>query len=43
MHQSGNSRLLVVDASGRPAGIIALKDLLSFFSLKMELEGDRLK
>lgn len=39
MHRTGNSRLMVVD-EGRLAGIIALKDLLKFLSLKLDLEGD---
>lgn len=38
MSQSGNSRLLVVE-DGRLMGVVALKDLLSFLSLKMDLEG----
>jgi len=37
MRRSGNSRLLVVE-DGRLAGIVALKDLLEFLSLKMDLE-----
>ena len=37
MTQSGVSRLLVV-GNGRLAGIVTLKDLLDFFSLKVELE-----
>jgi Zn-dependent protease/CBS domain-containing protein len=37
MNQSGVSRLLVVE-SGRLVGIVSLKDLLDFFSLKVELE-----
>jgi len=39
MNRTGNSRLLVVD-DGRLMGIIALKDLLAFLSLKMDLEGE---
>jgi len=38
MNRSGNSRLMVVDA-GHLVGIISLKDLLKFLSLKIELEG----
>ena len=38
MSQTGNSRLMVVDKD-RLVGIIALKDLLEFLSLKMDLEG----
>jgi Zn-dependent protease/CBS domain-containing protein len=37
MTQSGVSRLLVVDR-GRLVGLVTLKDLLDFFSLKVELE-----
>jgi len=37
MTQSGVSRLLVVE-NGRLVGIVTLKDLLDFFSLKVELE-----
>jgi Zn-dependent protease len=38
MNQSGVSRLLVVE-NGRLVGVVTLKDLLDFFSLKVELEG----
>ena len=37
MNQTGQSRLLVVE-NGRLVGLVSLKDLLDFFSLKMELE-----
>lgn len=37
MNQSGVSRMLVVE-DGRLVGIVTLKDLLDFFSLKVELE-----
>lgn len=37
MSRTGSSRLLVSEG-GRLVGILALKDLLKFFSLKMELE-----
>jgi CBS domain-containing protein len=37
MTQSGVSRLLVVE-NGRLVGLVSLKDLLDFFSLKVELE-----
>ncbi len=37
MRRGGNSRLLVVE-DGRLVGIVALKDLLEFLSLKMDLE-----
>ncbi len=39
MNREGTSRLLVVE-HGRLAGIIALKDLLRFLALKVELEAD---
>ncbi|HSL83891.1 MAG TPA: CBS domain-containing protein, partial [Thermoanaerobaculia bacterium] len=38
MSRNRASRLLVVDG-GRLVGIVALKDLLEFFSLKIELEA----
>ena len=38
MQRTGNTRLMVVDG-GRLVGIIALKDLLKFFALKVDLEG----
>ena len=38
MNQKGVSRLLVTE-NNRLAGVIALKDLLEFLSLKIELEG----
>jgi len=37
MNQTGFSRMLVVE-NGRLVGIVTLKDLLDFFSLKVELE-----
>ena len=39
MNRTGNSRLMVVE-NDQLIGVITLKDLLQFFSLKMELEGD---
>jgi Zn-dependent protease/predicted transcriptional regulator len=39
MSRTGNSRLMVVDR-GRLVGILALKDLLEFLSIKMDLEGE---
>jgi CBS domain-containing protein len=39
MSSTGNTRLMVVEA-GHLAGIVTLKDLLRFLSLKMDLEGD---
>jgi CBS domain-containing protein len=41
MQQTGNSRLLVVEGN-RLVGIIALKDLLTFLSLKLDLESNEL-
>jgi len=38
MKESGASRLMVTE-NGRLVGILALKDLLTFLSLKVELEG----
>jgi Zn-dependent protease/predicted transcriptional regulator len=37
MNQTGSSRLMVIEG-GRLSGIIALKDMLKFLSLKVELE-----
>ena len=39
MNRTGLSRLMVVEGD-RLVGVIALKDLLRFLSLKLELEGD---
>jgi Zn-dependent protease len=39
MHRTGNSRLMVVDGN-RLIGVIALKDMLEFLSLKMDLDVD---
>lgn len=39
MNRGHVSRLIVVDDGNRLAGILALKDLLKFLSLKVELEG----
>jgi Zn-dependent protease/predicted transcriptional regulator len=41
MHRNGNSRLMVVDKD-RLVGVVALKDLLRFLSLKLDLEGEEL-
>ena len=40
MKRTGNTRLMVTDGE-RLVGILALKDLLEFFSLKVELEGEK--
>ena len=40
MAQTGSGRLIVVE-KGRMVGIITLKDMLKFLSLKMELEQDK--
>jgi Zn-dependent protease/CBS domain-containing protein len=37
MYQSGNSRLMVLE-DGKLAGIITLKDMMSFLSIKMDIE-----
>ncbi|MDD5557079.1 MAG: site-2 protease family protein [bacterium] len=39
MNRTGSSRLLVVDGD-RLAGIVSLKDMLKFLSLKIDLEGE---
>jgi Zn-dependent protease/CBS domain-containing protein len=38
MHNTGASRMMVVD-NGRLVGVLALKDLISFLALKLEIEG----
>lgn len=40
MSSTGNSRLIVLDAGERLAGIVTLKDLLKFLALKIDLEED---
>ncbi|MDH5576325.1 MAG: site-2 protease family protein [Nitrospirota bacterium] len=40
MNRTGNSRLLVMD-NHHLVGIVALKDILKFLSLKLDLEGTR--
>lgn len=40
MRRTGNSRLIVMDKN-RLVGIVALKDILKFLSLKLDLEGTR--
>jgi CBS domain-containing protein len=37
MHRTGNSRMMVVDGD-RLVGVIVLKDMLEWLSLKMDLE-----
>lgn len=39
MNQTGNSRLMVVDR-GKLVGVITLKDILRFLSVKVDLEGE---
>jgi Zn-dependent protease len=39
MQRTGQTRLLVIDR-GKLAGIVTLKDLLAFLSLKLDLEGE---
>jgi CBS domain-containing protein len=43
INRTRSSRLMVVDETGRLVGIIALKDLLQFLSLKLDLEDDALE
>lgn len=38
MNQTGSSRLMVTEGN-RLIGIVALKDMLKFLALKVELEG----
>jgi Zn-dependent protease len=40
MNRTGNTRLMVIE-DGRLVGIVSLKDLLAFLSLKIDLEGHR--
>jgi CBS domain-containing protein len=40
MNRTKNSRLMVID-EGQLVGVITLKDMLEFLSLKMNLEGRR--
>jgi Zn-dependent protease/CBS domain-containing protein len=40
MRRSGNSRLLVVDGEGKLRGVLSLKDLMSYLSLRMDVESD---
>jgi CBS domain-containing protein len=42
MNRTGNSRLMVVDKQGKLTGIIALKDLLRFLSLKLDLDENEI-
>lgn len=42
MRKTDNSRLMVVDG-GNLVGIVTLKDMLQFLSLKMDLEDDEFK
>jgi len=39
MNRTGASRLLVVDRNGDLVGIVTLKDLMRFMSLKVEMES----
>ncbi|MFW6254601.1 MAG: M50 family metallopeptidase [Chitinivibrionales bacterium] len=43
MNKTGNSRLLVLDKQNELAGVITIKDLLGFLSLKFDLEEDNLR
>jgi Zn-dependent protease/predicted transcriptional regulator len=42
IHQTKSSRLMVVNEKGELVGILALKDLLQFLSLKLDLEDEEL-
>lgn len=39
LNRTGSSRLMVVDETGRLVGVVALKDLLGFLAMKVDLEG----
>jgi predicted transcriptional regulator len=39
MRRTDNSRMLVVDSNGRLVGVVALKDLMRYLSLRMDIEG----
>jgi Zn-dependent protease len=43
INRTRSSRLMVVDETGHLVGIIALKDLLQFLSLKLDLEDEALE
>jgi Zn-dependent protease/CBS domain-containing protein len=40
IHRTKNSRLMVIDKNNQLVGILSLKDLLQFLSLKLDLEED---
>ncbi|KMQ49945.1 hypothetical protein CHISP_3159 [Chitinispirillum alkaliphilum] len=39
MNRTGNSRLIVIDSQGNLEGVVTLKDLMDFLSMKLDLEG----
>lgn len=39
LNRTGSSRLMVVNETGRLVGVVALKDLLGFLAMKVDLEG----
>ena len=41
MNRTGNTRMLVVDHLHRLVGVLSLKDLLRFLSIKLDLDGGR--
>jgi Zn-dependent protease/CBS domain-containing protein len=41
MNKTGNSRLMVVEDENQLAGVLALKDMMAFLSLKLDLEEER--
>ena len=40
MRETGNSRFIVTDNKGALCGVVTLKDLLGFLSLKLDLEKE---
>ena len=43
MNKTGNSRLMVIDPGGKLIGMVALKDLLKFLSMKLDLEEEEIE
>lgn len=40
MNRTGNNRLMVVDNGGKLLGMVAMRDLLKFLTLKIDLDGE---
>jgi CBS domain-containing protein len=40
MNRTGSSRLMVVDHGGRLVGMVAMRDLMRFLALKLDLEEE---